>query len=184
MSPPPPNRPGGRLPPHHRPNDYPEHLPNRVNHDRCPRGSRQQRVRRVHHAAVGVRHSARESGSGTRNATPFTRTSCCTTSGWSRGSSSDSREIAEQTAREELQNIKGMPWASTGVIRGDRSTRPTSSSSTVPIDPPEVFAPRNMKVTKKRIEKYGHIPSCQKYRMIALAWECVACPFSRVPRTS
>ena len=78
--------------------------------------------------------------------------------------------MPEVTTLEDLDAIKGSPWAPSGVLRDvlPDVPRPTLSRN----EPPFVLheerpVPRNMKITRDIIKKFGHTPGCAKCRKLS-----------------
>lgn len=67
------------------------------------------------------------------------------------------KEMPEQTTEDKPKAIKGVPWAPAGVMQGDGSTPHATSSTTLPVDNAETSAPRNTKITRKILLKYGAV---------------------------
>ena len=75
--------------------------------------------------------------------------------------------MPEPTTMDDLDAIKGFPWAPSGVLRDvlPDVPRPTLSRDDPSVEPEEERpVPRNMKITQDILKKFGHTPGCAKCR--------------------
>ena len=80
------------------------------------------------------------------------------------------KAMLEETTLDDLDSIKGSPWAASGVVRDvlPDVPRPILSRD----EPPFLLVeerpvPRNMKITQDIPRKFGHTPDCAKCRKLS-----------------
>ena len=78
--------------------------------------------------------------------------------------------MPEATTMDDLDAIKGSPWAPSGVLRDvlPDVPCPTLSRDDPSVEPEEErLVPRNMKITQDILKKFGHTPGCAKCRKLS-----------------
>ena len=78
--------------------------------------------------------------------------------------------MPEVTTTEDLDAIKGSPWAPSGVLRDvlPDVPRPILCPDDPPLAPDEERpVPRNMKITHDIIKRFGYTPGCAKCRELS-----------------
>ena len=78
--------------------------------------------------------------------------------------------MPEPTTMEDLDAIRGSPWAPSGVLKDvlPDFPRPTLNRDDPAAEPEEERpVPRNMKITQDILKRFGHTPGCAKCRKLS-----------------
>ena len=79
------------------------------------------------------------------------------------------KAMPEETTMDDLDAIKGSPWAPSGVLRDvlPDVPRPILSRDEPPFVPAEERpVPSNMKISQDILKKFGYTPGCAKCRKL------------------
>ena len=80
------------------------------------------------------------------------------------------KSVPEETTLDDLDSIKGSPWASSGVLRDVLPDVPRQilSRDEPPFSPDEErLVPLNMNITQDIFKKFGYTPGCAKCRKLS-----------------
>ena len=75
--------------------------------------------------------------------------------------------IPTEVTMEILDQVRGAPWAPTGVAKSTEDVHPASTTPEEPVEYHEPFMPRSMKITKAVIEKFGYSTRCLRCRAMS-----------------
>ena len=80
------------------------------------------------------------------------------------------KAMPEPTTMDDLDAMKGSPWAPSGVLKGVLLVvpRPILSRDDPSVEPDEERpVPRNMKISQDIVKKFGYTPICAKCRKLS-----------------